>query len=286
MVTTTRVVPTSAGSAVTSTSATATSVASSATDRFPPAGTRRAHPTASCAWGRRASTLTTSAPASASNLVQYGPAMPEVRSSTRRPASGPTPTTGAQCARSVTTARPRYVPASSSSKMAGSSDRAPVRETCVFTSRRGEVDELPHVLDRADGRVDDGRFLHEELERVELELALAGGGQTDRDEQARLAQELHTEVEAGQLRREHQRRADTTQLAGHDLDRLVRADGELGTELAHEGQAVLTDVDADHPVAERSRELDGVVPEAPAAPTTAMVRPGSTPCLRSFFTAP
>ena len=52
-------------------------------------------------------------------------------------------------------------------------------------------------------------------------------------------------------------------VAGHDLDRLVRADRELGTELADERQAVLTDVDADHPVAERGRELDGVVAEAP-----------------------
>ncbi len=39
-------------------------------------------------------------------------------------------------------------------------------------ARGAQVDQLAHVLDRAHRREDDGGILHEQLERVELEVAV------------------------------------------------------------------------------------------------------------------
>ncbi len=102
-------------------------------------------------------------------------------------------------------------------------ERAGAADVTLHLARRGHVDELAHVLHGADGRVDQRRIALEELEGIELEVPLARRGQADRDEEAAASQHLQTEIEAGQLGREHETRVDAAELL-HRLDCILGAD--------------------------------------------------------------
>ena len=108
------------------------------------------------------------------------------------------------------TARPRNLPASSSSKIASRSDSGPVRVDVRPNLAAGsEIDELAHVLHVADRGEDDRRLDREQVEQVDREFALARRRQTDADEEAGLAQELQAEVgsrRSGPRRRARRRR--------------------------------------------------------------------------------
>ena len=161
----------------------------------------------------------------------------------------------ADAARSVRTARPRYLPASSSSKIAGRSDSGPgARHVALDLARRGEVDELAHVLHGADGGVDDRRVLDEELERVELDVALARGRDARRaTNRPRGRSSFRPSSEARHPGGEHEAGIDAAELARTTLEpRRRRSTARVAPSERDEVEPLLADVDADDLVAERA----------------------------------
>ena len=130
--------------------------------------------------------------------------------------------------------------------------RADARDVALHPTVRREVDEVSHVLHRADRRIHDRRVLHEELERVELDVALARRGQADGDEQATRSQQVESEPEPSHLRREHQAGVDAAELAPHDVDGFVGTDRHVRAQRRDEVETFLADVDP-----ERLDDSDG-----------------------------
>src|SRR6478672_4376213 len=83
-------------------------------------------------------------------------------------------------------------------------ERADAGDVALDPTRFRQRDELTHVLHGARRRVDDGRVLQEELERIELEVAFARGRETHGDEQTVRAEQVETEPEPRHPGREHQ----------------------------------------------------------------------------------
>ena len=123
-----------------------------------------------------------------------------------------------------------------------------------------ETDQLAHVLDGPDRRVHDRGVLVEEHERVQLDRAVAGGRQPHAHEEAAGTQHIEAEVEAGDLRREHECSVDPAVCC-----KCRGCVGSLhrvgGSHRARELEAVGPDVHADDLVPEGGRHLDGVVAE-------------------------
>src|SRR5581483_1069187 len=78
-----------------------------------------------------------------------------------------------------------------------------------------QVHQLAHVLYGPDCGVHHRRVLVEERERVELDRAVTGGRQAHADEEAAGAQHVQAELEAGDLRREHEGGVDTAVSGEH-----------------------------------------------------------------------
>src|SRR5262245_57549239 len=75
-------------------------------------------------------------------------------------------------------------------------ERPRARDVAADLAARHQLDELAHVLHGADRRVDQSRILEEELEGIELQVALARRWQSHCDEEAAAAQHLEAELEA------------------------------------------------------------------------------------------
>src|SRR5262245_3784944 len=140
--------------------------------------------------------------------------------------------------------------------------RTGARDVALHLARGGEGDELTHVLHRTHRRVDDGGVLCEEREGVDLDVALARRRQADADHQAMRPEQVEPEPEPGDLRREDQAGVDAADRAAYGVEGLVRIDGHRRAERPDELEALRTDVDPDDLVAERGRDLHGVVSEA------------------------
>ena len=165
-------------------------------------------------------------------------------------------------------------------------ERTGARHVALAPCPGGEIDQLAHVLHGADRGVDERRVLQEELERVELEVALAGRRKADGDEQPGLAQQLQSEAEAGQ-------RAENTSAASTPpSSRCTTSSASSGRPPTRRRASGRTRA---APPRCRRRRPGSRTPWRAARRSgrdlrrrrsPRPLRPGSTPCVSSFLTAP